>query len=206
MRLDVLCLQYVLVPWANRARGLDQGHPPVAPKLHKRPMSTIYRKTAKGQAEIETRAHRLPPRLRGALILVNGQRSEADLAKLIPLDPESTLSALLAEGFIDVFAILADRGPITTVDVPLPGPDSGPVPFSSAAALPIESIKLDTARFLDDKLGPTAASLIMRIERTKTMSELLPLLAQATQTLRSFSGAAVAEEFVNRFMGGGAPR
>jgi hypothetical protein len=167
-------------------------------------MSTIYRKTAKGQAEIETRAHRLPPRLRGALILVDSHRTEADLAKLIPVDPTTTLAALLAEGFIDVFAILADRAPIATVDVPLPGPDSGPVPLSPAAAPSIESIKRDTVRFLNDKLGPTAESLALRIERTKSMTELMPLLAQATQTLRSFGGATVSEEFVARFMGGAA--
>jgi hypothetical protein len=167
-------------------------------------MSTIYRKTAKGQAEIETRVHRLPPRLRGALILVDGHRSEADLAKLIPVDPETTLATLLAEGFIDVFAILAQRPPLTTVDVPLPGPDSGPVPLSPAAAPPIDTIKRDTVRFLNDRLGPTAESLAIRIERTKTMTELMPLLAQATQTLRNFGGAAVSEEFVARFMGSGA--
>jgi hypothetical protein len=173
-------------------------------------MSTIYRKTAKGQAEIETRGHRLPPRLRGALILVDGHRSEADLAKLIPVDPQATLATLLAEGFIDVFAILAERPPLTTVDVPLPGPDSGPIPLSPAAAAAatasIDSIKRDTVRFLNDKLGPTGESLAIRIERTKTMTELMPLLAQATQTLRSFGGAAVSEEFVARFMGGGPPR
>ncbi len=173
-------------------------------------MSTIYRKTAKGQAEIETRAHRLPPRLRGALILVDGHRTEADLAKLIPVEPATTLATLLAEGFIDVFAILAERPPITTVDVPRPGPDSGRMPLSSAAAAPanasIESIKRDTVRFLNDKLGPAADSLAVRIERTKTMTELMPLLAQATQTLRSFGGAAVSEEFVTRFMGGGSSR
>jgi hypothetical protein len=168
-------------------------------------MSTIYRKTAKGQAEIETRGHRLPPRLRGALILVDGHRTEADLAKLIPVEPATTLSTLLAEGFIDVFAILADRPALPTVDVPLP--DSGPVALSPAAAAPpIEMIKRDTVRFLNDKLGPTAESLAMRIERSKTMTELMPLLAQATQTLRSFGGADVSEEFVARFMGGGAPR
>jgi hypothetical protein len=167
-------------------------------------MTTIYRKTAKGQAEIETRAHRLPPRLRGALIVVDGQRTEADLVKLIPSDPAGLLATLLAEGFIDVFAVLADRSPVVaTVDVPLPGPDSGPVPLSPApAATSIETIKRDTVRFLNDKLGPSAESLAIRIERAKTMTELMPLLAQATQTLRSFGGAAVSEEFVARFMGG----
>jgi WD40 repeat protein len=37
-------------------------------------MPTIYRKTAKGQSEIETRVHRLAPRFRSLLILVDGRR------------------------------------------------------------------------------------------------------------------------------------
>ena len=37
-------------------------------------MSTIFRKTAKGTSEVETRANRLPPRLRAALILVDGRQ------------------------------------------------------------------------------------------------------------------------------------
>ncbi len=141
--------------------------------------------------------------------MVDGQRGEADLAKLIGNDPAPTVQTLLDQGFIDVFAVLAQRGPIAVVDVPLPGPDSGPVPLSATlapAAASIEAIKRDTVRFLNDKLGPTAESLAIRIERSKTMTELMPLFAQATQTLRSFGGAAVSEEFVARFAGGGPSR
>ena len=75
-------------------------------------MTTIYRKTAKGRAEIETRTHRLPPRLRGALIVVDGQRSVAELAGMIPGDAEGALQQLLGDGFIEVFAVLADRPPL----------------------------------------------------------------------------------------------
>jgi hypothetical protein len=172
-------------------------------------MTTIYQKTAKGHAEVETRAHRLPLRLRSVLIMVDGQRDEADLAKLIGNDPAPTVQTLLEQGFIDVFAMLAQRGPIAVVDVPLPGPNSGPVPLSTtpvAAAASIEAIKRNTVRFLNDKLGPMAESLAIRIERTKSMTELMPLLAQATQTLRGFGGAAVSEEFVARFAGNGPSR
>jgi hypothetical protein len=169
-------------------------------------MSTIYRKTAKGQAEIETRAHRLSPRLRGALILVDGHRTEDDLAKLISVDPVTTLSTLLAEGFIDVFAILADRPSIVSVDVPLPGPDSGPMPLSAPAAPTLEPLKRDAVRYLKDKLGPPSESLAVRIERTTSMTDLMPLLAEAAQTLRSFGGTAMSEEFVARFMNIGPRR
>jgi hypothetical protein len=75
-------------------------------------MTTIYRKTAKGRAEIDTRAHRLSPRLRGALIVVDGQRAVAELSGMIAGDAESALQQLLADGFIEVFAILADRPPL----------------------------------------------------------------------------------------------
>jgi hypothetical protein len=158
--------------------------------------TTIYRKTAKGQAEIETRAHRLPPRLRGALIMVDGQRSVDDLTKLIPGDAGATLQQLQADGFIDVFAILADR------PAPLP-PAAAPALSRKAAAAPssIDVLKRDAVRYLNDRLGPAAEGIAIKIERASTMSELQPLLAQAAQLLRNFSGAAAADPFVARFIG-----
>ena len=51
------------------------------------PHGTVYRKTAKGMAEIETRVHRLAPRLRGALILVDGRKTDDELATLILAEP-----------------------------------------------------------------------------------------------------------------------
>ncbi len=41
-------------------------------------MAIVYRMTAKGVAEIETQAHRLLPRLRSALILVDGKKSDGE--------------------------------------------------------------------------------------------------------------------------------
>ena len=73
-------------------------------------MPTIYRKTPKGQAEVETRADRLPPRLRGALILVDGRRSEDDLTKLVPNDAAQVLRSPLdghARG------VAGDAAPVT---------------------------------------------------------------------------------------------
>ena len=65
-------------------------------------MPLIYRKTAKGLTEIETRAHRLPPRLRSALIVVDGKRDVAELRPMILAQPEETLQALAEQGFIEV--------------------------------------------------------------------------------------------------------
>lgn len=162
-------------------------------------MSTIYRKTAKGHAEIETRALRLPPRLRGALIVVDGQRTVEDLAKLIPGDAVQTLEQLLADGFIEVFAVLADRPPA-------PPPPATAVPRKPApAASPLDNRKREAVRYLNDRLGPSAETLAIKIERAASTDELQPLLTQAAQVLRNFGGAAAADPFVERFIGVGAP-
>jgi hypothetical protein len=163
-------------------------------------MTTIYRKTAKGQAEIETRTHRLPPRLRGALIMVDGQRSVEDLTKLIPGDASATLQQLLADGFIDVFAVLADRPAATPVAAPTPPPRKAAAPASG-----IDGLKRDAVRYLNDRLGPAAESMSIKIERASSMAELQPLLGQAAQLLRNFGGAAAADPFIARFIGEAAP-
>lgn len=154
-------------------------------------MSTIYRKTAKGQAEIETRAHRLPPRLRSALILVDGQRSISDLVKLVPGDAEAALQQLLADGFIDVFAVLADRPA---------APAPAPSPAAARPAPSIETTKRGAVRYLNEKLGPAGEGVAIKIERAKNMAELQPLLVQAAQVLHSFGGASVSEPFISRFI------
>jgi hypothetical protein len=170
-------------------------------------MTTIYRKTAKGQEEIATRAHRLPPRLRGALILIDGQRTAADLAKLVPGDVAGTLQQLLADGFIDVFAVLADRPSIPhapTVPAPLiPDVDLGADSVAGlvTAAPSIEKIKREAAHFLIDRMGPVAESLAMKIERTKSAADLQTLLVQALPLLRDIGGAALADAFQLRFIG-----
>ena len=101
-------------------------------------MPTIYRKTAKGFAEIETRAHRLTPRVRSALIVVDGRKSDTELAILVPQAAESL--AMLAEGgFIE--AVVSHTPPpapaplMAGVTVPAAlGPITAPAPFGPPTA------------------------------------------------------------------------
>jgi ribosomal protein S7 len=93
-------------------------------------MAIIYRKTAKGVAEIETRAHRLTPRMRSALILVDGKRSDAELAAMIQQQATETLHALAGQGFIEVLTIAsAPAAPAAPV-----APVAPATPASKAAA------------------------------------------------------------------------
>jgi len=162
-------------------------------------MNIVYRKTAKGIAEIETRAHRLLPRLRSALILVDGKKSDDELSRMILLDPAGTLSSLLADGFIEVLATLADPPPGRAPLAPVSG--AAPVRQNLGSTAGVDALRRDAVRQLNDQLGPHAESLALRIERARTMPELQPLLVQGAQILKSLKGSAAAEAFTARFVG-----
>lgn len=161
-------------------------------------MNTVYRKTPKGIGEIETRALRLVPRLRSALILVDGKKSDDELAPLIAGDAAATLAGLLADGFIEVLATLAERPGRVAENRSAAAAPSRREPASGATTF--ETVRRDAVRQLNDLLGPVAEELAIRIERSKSMPELQPLLVQGAQTLRNLRGAAVAEAFAARFI------
>jgi hypothetical protein len=168
-------------------------------------MSIVYRKTAKGQSEIETRAFRLLPRLRQALILVDGRRTDDELAQMIFAEPRATLDSLRADGFIEA---VAER---VVADLPAsPAPESAAVPpRRPASVLPVapaaasaspEALRREAVRYLNDQLGPAAEGIAMKLERAKSMSELRPLLVSAAQLLANVRGAATAQAFSDRFL------
>jgi len=158
-------------------------------------MTVVYRKTAKGVAEIETRAHRLSPRVRSALILTDGKRADDELMRMIQTDPAGTLASLLADGFIEVLATLAVRPPERK-----PAPASGVAPTRDGVEAAFEALRRDAARQLNDHLGPAAETVAIKIERAKSMPELQPLLALAAQMLLDVRGAAVSKAFAARFI------
>ena len=141
-------------------------------------MPIIYRKSAKGVAEIETRAHRLPPRMRSALILVDGKRSDDALAVLIQPQATETLHALAGQGFIEV-------SPVTA-------PTASPVPD-------LQSRRRDAVRAVNDLLGPAGEFAAVRLERARNVDELRVALSAAVQTVSAARGRQAAKTFAARF-------
>lgn len=154
-------------------------------------MASVFRKTAKGQTEIETRVNRLVPRLRTSLILVDGRRTDVELRTLILSEPDEVLAALLDQGYIEVISST---------------PPSRSAPAEPAAAAPrisprkLEETRRMAVRFLNDNLGPSAESLALKIERAQDWAELKQHLEMAEHFLRSGRGTAVAQEFAEKFM------
>jgi hypothetical protein len=158
-------------------------------------MATIYRKTERGQVEIDTRVNRLAPRLRTALILVDGVRSDADLHKMIFAQPEETLQALLEQGYIELVASSTARpaapgaGPVV-VDVV--------VPIVSQRGF--ENRRRLAVRHLIDNMGPAGETIAMRIEKSQSWDELRPLLEAAQGSLQRMRGPGAAADFATLFI------
>lgn len=165
-------------------------------------MATIYRKTDKGQAEIATRAHRVLPRLRSALIMVDGKRTDEELRKLILPPADEALQALIADGFIEAIAVTAER------PTPRPGATAGqqapsasvlaaapPAAAPVLAALTPDEVRKRAVRWINDKLGPYAESVSIKLERAKSRDDLRAALATAETLVQNQLGAARLAEF-----------
>lgn len=151
-------------------------------------MPSIFRKSAKGATEIETRAHRLVPRLRAMLILVDGKRSDLELAQLMPQHAADTLAALLDQGFVELVAAPTPVAAATAPAAPVPPP-----------APSFDDLRRSVVRALHDAMGPAAETLALRIERTHNLDELRALLPQAVQGVGNMRGRGAAEAFAARF-------
>jgi hypothetical protein len=155
-------------------------------------MATIFRKTAKGVDEIATRANRLVPRLRTALILVDGTRSQAELGKLIAQNADETLQELVRQGYIEATAVVDAPGKPIRAAAPPTG--HGELEGSSFA-----KFRADAVRAFNDLTGPTGEALAIKMEKASTREQLGPLLQTAYQIIGNARGAQAAIEFKARF-------
>lgn len=152
-------------------------------------MTTIYRKTAQGQNEIETRARRLTPRVRSALILVDGKRSDDELRSMMPQADEA-LAELASAGLIEV---LVARPAAAPVDIAIA---TGP----AALEIDVPTLRREAVRALNDLLGPQAEGLALKLEKVRDVDELRTLLERAVTYISTARGGGPAAQFANRFL------
>jgi hypothetical protein len=170
-------------------------------------MATIYRKTAKGHSEIETRAHRLSPRQRSALIMIDGRRSDDDVRKLIPQQADETLRLLDEQGFIEIIGITQDLPAPRAIPVAVPAPAvqvAPPVtaPAAAPAAPPRDfaATRAQAVRLFTDMVGPMAESLAIKMERARSPDELRTLVQTAQRIIGNTRGGQAAADYGTRFL------
>jgi hypothetical protein len=153
-------------------------------------MPIIYRKTAKGLAEVETRVYRLAPRLRSVLIVIDGKRSDEELAQMLPQTQEA-LAALLQEDFIAEFARTSAAAPASGSFEPTVILPKGP----SAA---FEAMRNDLLRAFNERAGPAGESIAIKLERATSEAEFRALLPLAIKLVGTVQGRAAGEAFAAR--------
>ncbi len=186
-------------------------------------MVTVYRKSAKGQLEIETRVNRLHPRLRTVLILVDGRRNDDELRSLIQVNADATLLGLLEAGYIEVSPGAAPAGvsPLPPAQAPAAvadqaraapamaspavaapaahAPTPAPAPVGASPAGLAERRRL-AVRHLTDRLGPVAEPVSLRIEKARNWDEQRAALELGQRLLQTARGASAAAEFASLFL------
>jgi hypothetical protein len=174
--------------------------------------SATYHKSAKGAEAVATRDRGLSPRQRSMLILVNGRRSFAELARLAQVlgDPEQLLLQLEQQGLIETgppragppslpapldssWGAVSAPAPLTSAPAPLVsapaplGPDDLQVPLARAQRFAIDRLK--------DLLGPEADDLCERIAAADSAPAFRAEVRRTETVLRSVVGPELALQF-----------
>jgi hypothetical protein len=159
-------------------------------------MTRIFRTTEKGVDEIATRANRLVPRLRTALILVDGTRGETELSNLIKQHPAETLEELLTMGYIEVAAVTEAPKKAVSEEAPV---KKGAAADVGSAEKAFPAFRAEAVRAFNDLTGPAGEALAMKMEKAASREQLGPLLQTAFQIISNARGTQAAVEFKARF-------
>jgi hypothetical protein len=162
-------------------------------------MGTIYRKTAEGQQEIDSRGRQLGPRLRTALIMVDGRRSDEDLRKLIAVQADETLQTLLEHKLIEVVSVSQTRPPARP-GAAANSPSASPGAPAAVPSRDFPTLRRDAVRAVNDLLGPMGEMIAMKLEQAKNAEDLRAALERAVTVIGNARGGAAAVQFARQFI------
>jgi hypothetical protein len=167
-------------------------------------MGNIYRKTAEGQHEIETRSRQLGPRLRSALIMVDGRRTDEELRKLIALQADEALQALLDQKLIEAVPMPqgrpAARASSAATPVTEAAPQASPASTDATSTRDLPTLRKDAVRAVNDLLGPMGEMVALKLEQSKSSDDLRSALERAVTVIGNARGGAAAVQFARRFI------
>ena len=137
-------------------------------------MGVVFAKTPKGHEEITSKAGGLTPRVRRALIFVDGKRTVDELRGMLQSDDlQHTLGILEEEGYIAVGAVVGPSGVVSA-------PPAALAPITAFSELPAtpDPVRLQQARnFMSNTLKTFVGSLgtsglIDRLDEAQSLNDL----------------------------------
>jgi hypothetical protein len=164
--------------------------------------SLIYAKTPKGVAEVGARGAQLSMVARRVLIMMDGKRTIDDLAMYVrPGEVAAIITQLESEGLAErAGAVAAATTAPLAVDEPaqpeLP-PYAPPAPDErDLGPITLEEVKRRAVRELNDRLGPEADGLAIRIEACRNIDEFRERVRDAERYVAAALGAAAAQDYL----------
>jgi hypothetical protein len=160
----------------------------------------IYAKTPKGVAEIAARGPQLSMTSRRVLIMMDGKRTVDELSQLVrPGEIDGIISQLETAGLI-VRTNTSAPLDVPTVngresDVELPA-GSGAVMDDRDNPITLEEAKRRAVRELNDRLGPDAESMAIRLEHCRTIEQFRERVREAERFVAAALGPAAAQDYV----------
>lgn len=160
-------------------------------------LGAMYVKTAKGQDEIATRAHRLPQRERSLLVMVDGKTTARDLiARTAQLgDSAAFFTRLVEEGFVEAAAAVAASAPAAP-SRPLAAAKVAPLAQApgAGAALPRDVVML-ASRKIAELLGPSGDVFAARLEACRGRDDFIQQLEKCREVVAGVAGRQAADKF-----------
>ena len=165
----------------------------------------IYAKTPKGVAEVAARTAQLSMTTRRVLIMMDGKRTIDELSMLVrPGEIETIVDQLESAG-------LAQRAAEDTPAAPAPATLNGrdtETHASSTLSAPVmddrdltpitlEEAKRRAVRELNDRLGPDAEVVAIRIESCRDIEEFRERVREAERFVTAALGAGAAQDYLN---------
>jgi hypothetical protein len=164
--------------------------------------SLIYAKTPKGVAEVGARGAQLSMVTRRVLIMMDGKRTVDELAVYVRAgEIGAIITQLESEGLAEKAGAIA----ATTVAPPAITESTPPETPTVAPAVPeerdlgpitLEEVKRRAVRELNDRLGPEADVIAMRIEACRNIDEFRERVRDAERYVAAALGAAAAQDYL----------
>jgi len=154
----------------------------------------VYAKTPKGVTEVGSRSGAVSLAARRVLIMIDGRRTVADLTPLARTgEIVAIIEQLEAQGLVHP---AGESVPAPTTMPPSPEPEPSDEPGEDRLTTNFEVVKRRAARELEDRLGPDAEVMAVRIEHCRNPEELRRRLHEAERLVAGMLGDAHAQDFL----------
>ena len=164
----------------------------------------IYAKTPKGVAEVAARTAQLSMTTRRVLIMMDGKRTVDELSVLVrPGEIDAIVGQLESAGLAHNASGTASIEPAPAIGNAREDEPRAPTTINAPVMddreltpITLEEAKRRAVRELNDRLGPDAEVVAIRIESCRTIEEFRERVRDAERFVTAALGAAAAQDYL----------